>query len=82
MRGNKFGAFGFNFANEYDGVIYVGFGMSYDGGGSSLPSALNVTLKIDITTNKVKVVDVDDGDEGYYYFDKEKCRIRFKSEYY
>ena len=82
MRGNKFGAFGFNFANERDGVIYLCLGMDYDEGGSSLPSALNVTLKIDITTNKVKVVDIDDGDEGYYYFDKEKCCIRFKSEYY
>ena len=70
----------FYVCDEKDGKF--GVKDSRDEGGSSLPSALNVTLKIDITTNKVKVVDVDDGDEGYYYFDKEKCCIRFKSEYY
>lgn len=82
MRGNKFGSFGFNFIKEHNGVIYVGFGVHYDEGGSSLPSCLDVTLEIDIATNNIKEVDVDDGDDGEYYFDEEKGRIRFRREYW
>lgn len=82
MRGNKFGSFGFNFIKERDGVIYLCFGMDYDEGGSSLPSELSIALKIDITNNKVKEVGMSEGDEGYYYFDEEKGRIRFRREYW